>query len=85
MEEKNTLAMELMHELKKSSKRNFIIAIILLIALVVSNIAWLIYEAQWEVVADTETTTVDGGENGSATYLENSESGDINYGKDSKN
>lgn len=56
MEEKNTLAMELMHELKKSSKRNFIIAIILLIALVVSNVAWLVYQSQYETVSD-ETTT----------------------------
>lgn len=35
----DTLATELLHELKKSSKRNFIVAIILLIALVGSNIA----------------------------------------------
>lgn len=70
----DTLATELLHELKKSSKRNFILAIILLIALVGSNIAWLVYESQWEEV---ESTTVNGD---SATYLENSESGDINYG-----
>lgn len=83
MKEQDTLAMELLHELKKSSKRNFIIAIILLIALVLSNLAWLIYESQYQTV--TEQTTVDGGENGSATYLENSESGDINYGENSEN
>ena len=83
MKEQGTLAMELLHELKKSSKRNFIIAIILLIALVLSNLAWLIYESQYQTV--TEQTTVDGGENGSATYLENSESGDINYGENSEN
>ena len=70
----DTLATELLHELKKSSKRNFILAIILLIALVGSNVAWLVYESQWEEV---ESTTVNGD---SATYLENSESGDINYG-----
>ena len=70
----DTLATELLHELKKSSKRNFIIAIILLIALVGSNIAWLVYESQWEEV---ESTTLNGD---SATYLEDSESGDINYG-----
>ena len=79
LKEQDTLAMELLHELKKSSKRNFIIAIILLIALVLSNLAWLIYESQYETVS--EQTTVDGGENGTATYLDNSESGDINYGE----
>lgn len=41
MENKDTLATELLHELKKSNRRNFILAIILLIALVVSNVAWL--------------------------------------------
>jgi hypothetical protein len=70
----DNLATELLHELKRSSRRNFILAIILLIALITSNIAWLEYESQWE---ETETTTLSGD---SATYLENSESGDINYG-----
>lgn len=81
--EKETLATEMLHEIKAQSKRWFIISIILLIALVGSNITWLIHEGQYETVA--EQTTVDGGENGIATYLEDSESGDINYGKDSKN
>lgn len=81
--EKETLATEMLHEIKAQSKRWFIISIILLVALVGSNIAWLIHEEQYETVA--EQTTVDGGENGIATYLEDSESGDINYGKDSKN
>lgn len=57
MKEQGTLAMELLHELKKSSKRNFIIAIILLIALVVSNVAWLIYESQYETVAEEQEIT----------------------------
>lgn len=76
--EKDTLAMEMLHELKRSSRRNFIIAIILLIALVVSNISWLIYESQWEET--TEQTTVDGGE-GVTTYMENSSMGDVNNGE----
>ena len=79
MEEKN-LATEMLHELKAQSKRWFIIAVIELIIM-----GWLIYESNFETVADTETTTVDGGENGVATYLENSESGDINYGENYKN
>lgn len=51
-----SLALEMLTELKKSSKRWFIISIILLVALVVSNIGWLIYESQWETVVDTEQT-----------------------------
>ena len=70
---------EIISDLKKSSKRSFIIIIILLVMLFASNMAWLVYESQFETVA--ETTTVDAGD-GIATYLENSESGDIIYGED---
>ena len=66
-----TLAIELLHEVKKASKRWFVVSIILLIALVGTNVAWLIYESSFETVYEGETTTVDGG-NGVATYLENS-------------
>lgn len=79
--EKESLAMEMLKELKHQSKRWFIIAIIELIIIIASNTGWLIYESQFEVVGETETTTVDAGDNGNATYLENSESGDINYGE----
>lgn len=67
MKKEKALAIETIHDLK-------IIIIFLIIALVGSNLAWLIYESQWEEV---EATTVNGD---SATYLEDSESGDINYG-----
>ena len=75
-----SLALEMLSELKKSSIRWFVISIVLLIALVISNVGWLIYESSFETVTEGETTTVDGG-NGVATYLENSNSGDINYGE----
>ena len=79
--ESDTLALEMLKELKKSGQKKFIIIIILIIALIGSNLAWLFYQSQFEEVS--ELTSVDGG-NGTATYLENSESGDINYGKDNK-
>ena len=75
-----TLALEMLSELKKTTKRWFVVSIILLIALVGTNVAWLIYESSFDTVIEGETTTVDGG-NGVATYLENSNSGDINYGE----
>ena len=50
-----SLALEMLSELKKSSKRWFIISIVLLIALVISNVGWLIYESQWEEVTETQT------------------------------
>lgn len=55
MEEKvhqQSLALEMMAELKKISKRWFVISIILLVALIVSNIGWLIYESQFETVTE---------------------------------
>ena len=83
--EKDTLALEMLKELKAQSKRKDIIIIVLIGVILAMIISFFIYENQFEVVADTETTTVDGGENGIATYLENSESGDINYGENNQN
>ena len=50
-----SLALEMLSELKKSSKRWFVISIVLLIALVISNVGWLIYENQWEETTETQT------------------------------
>ena len=50
-----SLALEMLSELKKSSIRWFVISIVLLIALVTSNVGWLIYESQWEEVTETQT------------------------------
>lgn len=75
-----TLALEMLSELKKTTKRWFVVSIILLIALVGTNVTWLIYESSFDTVIEGETTTVDGG-NGMTTYLENSNSGDINNGE----
>ena len=52
--EENTLAMEMLKELKKSGKRKFIIIVILIIALIGTNVGWLIYESQFETVETTE-------------------------------
>ena len=79
LESESTFALNLLHEVKQSAKRWFIISIILLIALVGTNVAWLVYELSFDTVYEGETTTVDGG-NGMTTYLENSNAGDINNG-----
>ena len=75
-----SLALEMLSELKKTTKRWFVVSIILLIALVGTNVAWLIYESSLDTVIEGETTTIDGG-NGMTTYLENSNAGDINNGE----
>lgn len=83
MMEEKTLALEMLQELKAQSKRKDIIIIILIGVILAMIVGFFIFENQFETVA--EQTTVDGGENGIATYLEDSESGDINYGENSKN
>lgn len=50
-----SLALEMLAELKKSSKRWFVVSIILLIALVGTNVAWLIYESSFETVYEDST------------------------------
>ena len=50
-----TLALEMLSELKKTTRRWFVVSIILLIALVVTNVAWLIYESSFETVYEDST------------------------------
>lgn len=56
MEEKS-IAYELLQEVKKTNKRLFIICIIELIIIVVTNAGWIYYNTQFETVS--EQTTVD--------------------------
>lgn len=52
--DETSLALEMLKELKKSSQRKFIIIVILIIALVGTNIGWLLYESQFETETETE-------------------------------
>lgn len=65
---------------ERTQKRLWILVIILIAILLISNGAWLYYESQFEDVTMTQTATTDGGgdaiANGTAT-------GDIYYGDDS--
>ena len=54
--EDNTLAMELLHQLKSSMKKWFIAFIIVLVMFFASNIAWLY---AWNLPAESTTTTYD--------------------------
>ena len=62
-----SLALEMLSELKKSSKRWFVISIVLLIALVVSNIGWLLYESTFETVYEDSTQYMEDIDNTSNT------------------
>ena len=50
-----TLATEMLREIKAQTKRWFIISIILLVALVGSNVTWLIHEGQYETISTDES------------------------------
>lgn len=83
MEQNETLATELLHEVKRSSRRNFILFIITLVMLFVTNALWLY---AWtlpveETAVTTTTTTVDQNaeDNGANTYIDSE--GDVNYGE----
>lgn len=66
-----TLALEMLSELKKTTKRWFVVSIILLIALVGTNVAWLIYESQFETILDTEQTIDDVNNTNSTNFTQN--------------
>ena len=50
-----SLALEMLSELKKTTKRWFVVSIILLIGLVGTNVAWLIYESSFDTVYEDST------------------------------
>lgn len=50
-----SLALEMLSELKKTTKIWFVVSIILLIALVGTNVAWIIYESSFETVYEDST------------------------------
>lgn len=76
--------MEILHDYKLANKRIFILCFIEAIIIIGMFIGFLIYNEQFETVIEGETTTIESG-NGTATYLENSESGDIIYGTNNQN
>ena len=65
--EKDNLAMEMLSELKRSSRRKDIIIIILIITLILSNLAWLGYESQFEEVADVKEQVIEDVDNNENT------------------
>lgn len=61
--------------LERIIRRLWILCIIMLLTLIISNACWIYYENQWQYV---ETTTQDVVQDGSGTNIVGS--GDINYG-----
>lgn len=53
--EKDSLATEMLKELKAQNKRWFIIAIVELILIIGTNVGWLIYESQYETMTEEKS------------------------------
>ncbi len=68
--EKETLALEMMKELKAQSKRWFVIAIIELIIIIATNAGWLIYNGQFEEVTTEEQSIEDIDNSNNSTYTQ---------------
>ena len=66
-----SLALEMLSELKKTTKRWFVVSIILLIALVGTNVSWLIYESSFETIVDTEQTIDDVNNTNNTNFTQN--------------
>ena len=67
---------------EKREKRHWILEIILVALLAFSNIAWVVYEAQFETVEES-TVVEQENDNGDNNYIGND--GDINYGEAENN
>lgn len=67
---------------EKREKRHWILEIILVALLVLTNIAWIVYEAQFETVEESTVIEQDN-EQGDNNYIGND--GDINYGEAENN
>lgn len=63
----------------KANKRLWIVILVLIVSLILTNVGWIIYESQFEV---TETTTIEAEQDGSGVNIVGG--GDINYGPESK-
>ena len=63
---------------ERSFRRLWIVCIILIVALVATNIAWIMYESQYETVIETDKTEISAEQNGSGTNIVGG--GNVNYG-----
>lgn len=68
--EGDNLATELLHEIKRTSKRNFILFIITLVMLFVTNALWLY---AWTLPVEETTITQESEDNGSNHYIDSEE------------
>ena len=65
---------------ERHNKRIWIVILVLIGALIGTNLAWIIYENSFEGVITTEEIIVDAGDNGNANYI--GQDGNIYNGED---
>lgn len=74
-----------MNRLERINKRQFVLILILIVALVGSNLAWITYENQFQdVVTETQQVDVDAGDGGNAIGFIGDEN-EVNYGESDSN
>ena len=64
--------------MERTNHRQFIVIIVLILALIATNTAWILYEAQWEVYEESTVTQDVKSGNGNAVVTG---TGDITYGE----
>lgn len=67
---------------ERNSKRMWIVILVLILALIGTNLAWIIYNSQFEIV-EKSTVVEQENSNGDNNYIGND--GDITYGKTENN
>lgn len=65
---------------ERQSKRLWIVILVLIAALIATNIAWIVYECSFEDVVTTEEIIVEAEDNGNANYV--GQDGNIYNGED---
>ena len=69
----------MMARLERITHRQWIVILVLILALVASNVGWILYESRWEVVEETTVTQEAETDNGDAVnrYVGGDENGEI--------
>ncbi len=60
----------MMARMERTNHRLWIVVIVLIVALLATNLAWILYEAQWQVYETTQEVTQDTGTgNGTNSFV----------------
>lgn len=68
-----------MNRLERANRRSWIMCLILIVALIATNAAWIYYESQWQYTE--EKTEIEAEQEGDVNIIGG---GDVNYGAESK-